>query len=263
MPKKSTDKDKFLKKPHTIKGKIGALPYEAHLAVAENLPKTTAAMAKVAKAETRDDIQKSNGSDDYILSFEKLMHAFDAFIAEGKAGKKRDTGAPENYDFSDPCELTIFLLWQIRNVMTHSGGVIDEKCKRGYEKTLADAQEERVGPIIELPDELIAGHEFVIDFENYRKVKECVFTYIGGRIPEKDLKILRKRASISNIEIVKGVARISYDFGTLEFDIQEAHDCGFEIDPKTLEFPEGRYDPEKEMITVLSTRKSFPAKLVK
>lgn len=263
MPKKPTDKDKFLKKPHTIKGKIGALSYEAHLAEAENLPKTTAAMAKVAKAEIRDDIQKRNGAGDYALSFEKLMHAFDAFIAEGKAGKKRGTGVPENYNFSDPCELTIFLLWQIRNVMTHSGGVVDEKCKMIYGKVLADAIEEGVEPIIELPDELIAGHEFVIDFENYRKVKECVFTYIGGRIPEKDLKILRKRASFSNIGPTKIHAIVRHDSGRLAFDVQEAHDCGFEIDPETFEVPEYIYDHEKGRIIVPSTGKYFPAKLIK
>ena len=97
MSKKSTDKDKFLKKPHIIKGKIGALPYEAHLAVAENLSKTTAAMANVAKAGARDDMQKRIGNDDYNLSLEKLMQKGEIF--EPKSVKQ--VISPKSFEYKD------------------------------------------------------------------------------------------------------------------------------------------------------------------
>lgn len=264
MTDKSTNKDDtFLKEPSIVEDKIGNLAIRMHLKEAENLPATTTAMANVAKAENRDDMLKRTGTNDYTLSLEKLLHAFDTFKREFKVGKKRIPGWSGNYNLSDPCELTILLLWQIRHVLTHRGGVIDDECKKNYEKFRRTALKDGIGPIIKLPEQLDIDRKFVIGYKNYLRVKKCIFTYIGKRVPKKDLEILRKRSVISNIKLDKGLATVSSDFGKLVFDVQEAHKCGYEIDPETLEVPEGKYDSGTGRITVSSTGKSFPVKLVK
>ncbi len=255
--------DKFVKEPNVVEAKIGSLLIKAHLVEAKNMPATSSAMGIVANAEIRDAMIRRTGTDDYTLSLEKLLHAFDTFKQEFKPGKKRRTGDLKNYDLFNPCELTIFLLWQMRHILTHHGGVIDENCKTKYEKALKTASAKKVQPIINLPEHLEIEHRFTIDFENYKRTKECIFEYVGKRIPKKDLTILKKRSIISNIKIMRGKAHVEYEFGTLVFDIQEAHDKGFEIDTETSEFPGGTYDFKTKRLIVSDTGKSFPAEFIR
>jgi len=217
-------------------------------------------MESLAKAEIRDDNAKRSGNDDYSISLEKLFNAFDTFMREGK----QTTGWVSNYNRSDSCELTIFLLWQIRNVWTHHGGLIDEKCKKVYEKTLHSASINGIKPIIDLPKDLEVGYEFTIQFDDYNSIKKCIFKYIGERVSKEDLEILSTRSSITDIKINKCGAIIEYEFGTLIVDLVEAYDCGCEIDSITKEFKtpsKMKYDLVKERIILTSTGKSFPAKL--
>ncbi len=217
-------------------------------------------MESLAKAEIRDDNAKRSGNDDYSISLEKLFNAFDTFIREGK----QITGWVSNYNLSDSCELTIFLLWQIRNVWTHHGGLIDEKCKEVYEKTLYSASINGIKPIIDLPKDLEVGYEFTIQFDDYHSIKKCIFKYIGERVSKEDFEILSTRSSITDIKINKCEAIIEYEFGTLILDLVEAYDCGCEIDSVTKKFKapsKMKYDFETERVIIISTGKSFPAKL--
>jgi hypothetical protein len=195
-------KNKFFKNPHEIVQKLGKLPITAILKFPKNFPNTCVAMDGVAKAGNRDDIARRSGNDDYSISLEKLFNAFDTFIREYSKGEST-AGKINNYDFTDPGELTIFLLWQIRHTWTHHGGLIDEKCKRDYEKVLDSALRNGVKPIIDLPKDLEIGHEFTIQFDDYWSIRKCVFNYIGNRIPKDDLDILSKRSSITNIKFTK------------------------------------------------------------
>ena len=241
---------------------MGKLTFSATLKCPESLPATCIAMESLAKAENRDDTAKRNGIDDYSLSFGKLFNAFDTFIKEHSSEKNR-TGWMKNYNLSDPCEFTIILLWQIRNVWTHHGGLVDENCKTKYE----DVHKNILGTktIIDLPQELEIDQEFTIKFDDYKTVKSCIFNYISKIVSEDDFKILSKRASFSNFKFKKCLISVPLNGESLIFDLVEAYDYGFKIDPSThtFEMPcEAKYDIEKELV-ILSNGKSFPAKLVK
>lgn len=125
----------------------------------KNFPATCFAMDSVSKAQNRDGIVCKSGTDDYSMSLERLFNAFDTFIRENSKGKY--TAGQINYNLLDSCELTIFLLWQIRHIWTHKG-LIDEKCKREYEKALSSALIKGTKPIIDLPENLEVGSEFTI-----------------------------------------------------------------------------------------------------
>ncbi|CAG0965682.1 MAG: hypothetical protein OIN86_00765 [Candidatus Methanoperedens sp.] len=258
-------KNKFFKNPHEIVQELGKLPITATLNFPKNLSKTCVSMDGVAKAENRDDIVRRSGTNDYSMSLERLFNAFDTFVRE-YSRRKSTAGQTNNYDFTDPCELTIFLLWQIRHTWTHQGGLIDEICKGEYEKALNSALIKGIKPIIDLPENLEVGSEFTIQFDAYLSVKKCIFKYIGERISEEDLKILSKRSSVTNIKFSKCDIIMTYEFGTVQIDLAEAYECGCDIDPVTQEFgatSEMFYNPETGLITVPSTGKSFPAKLIK
>lgn len=242
---------------------MGKLTFSVTFKCPKNLLATCIAMESLAKAESRDDIAKRNGMDDYSISFGKLFNAFDTFIKE-HSRKKNSAGIMKIYNLSDPCEFTIILLWQIRNVWTHHGGLVDENCKTKYEKV----QNKNIlgtTTIIDLPQELEIGQEFTIKFDDYKTIKSCIFNYISKRISEEDLKILSKRSSFSNFKITECHASLPLNGESLIFNLVEAYDCGCEIDPVTYEFKtpfDAKYDIEKELV-ILSNGKSFPAKLVK
>ena len=257
--------DRFFKEPNKIVQNLGKLPISMTLKCPKNFTATCVALESVAKAENRDDIARRDGNNDYSMSLEKLFNAFDTFIRE-HSKEKHSAGWIENYDFSNPCELTIFLLWQIRHTWTHHGGLIDEKCKNNYETTLNSAFKNGVTPIIDLPESLEIGNEFTIQFEDYHSIKKCIFKYIGNILSEKDLKILSIRSSITNIKFNKCEAVFNYEFGTLLFDLEEAYNCGCEINTVTTEFKapsEMEYNFATERVILISTGQSFSAKLVK
>lgn len=257
--------DRFFKEPNKIIQNLGKLPISMTLKCPKNFTATCVALESVAKAENRDNIVRKDGNDDYSMSLEKLFNAFDTFIRE-HSKKTNSTGWIENYDFSNSCELTIFLLWQIRHTWTHNGGLIDKKCKNNYEKTLNSAFRNGVMPIIDLPENLEVGHEFTIQFEDYYSTKKCVFKYIGNRLSKEDLNILYLRSSITNIKFNKCEAVFNYGFGTLAFNLEEAYNCGCEINTVKGEFKapsEMEYNFETERVILISTGQSFSARLVK
>jgi len=255
-------KTRFFKEPNKVVQKKGTLEFSITLKCPKNFLATCVAMESLAKAEHRDDIVKRNGNNDYSISFGKLFNAFNTFIKELNKGKKSG-GMGEIYNLSDPCEFTIFLLWQIRNVWTHHGGLIDQNCKIKYEMA---KQDNETKTIVDLPLELEVGQEFTINFDEYKSIRKCIFNYIGKRVSNEDLKILLKRSTHTNINISKCIASLPLnDSESIIFDLFEAYDCGCEIDPVTYIFKTptaAEYDLNKKQI-ILSNGKSFPAKLVK
>lgn len=256
MTKNKQNVDLF-KEPNQFVQNLGELPIVISLISSEKYQATCVAMGNVAKAEEKDDVARKNGNDDYSISLQKLINAFDAFIKEFSKGKSR-TGIKKNYELSDPCELTIYLLWQIRNTWTHNGGLIDKKCKRTYGRILNVAPKS-VKPIIPLPEVLEIGHEFSINFSNYKLIKKCILGYIEKRVPKEDFEILRKRSSISNVTINSCKAFIKLETGVLVFEVSDAYACGckdFKIPPNAF------YDPMLKRVMLRSVGKSFPAELL-
>ena len=250
-----------LRKPHEITETFGTLTTTLGLKYPEKFPKTCNAMAKVAQAVVRADKARIDEHDDYTISLERLMNAFDAFVRE-YTGKNTGTGNLENFDTSISCELTLLLLWNIRHTWTHNGGYIDEKCKSSYEKILSQAKD--VEPIFCLPKKLKVDHEFSINYSNYCSVNECVFHYIKSRIDEEDYKILLNRSLIADISLSKCGVSMPIENGSIWIDVAKAYQYGVYIDTKkgTVELPEEtKYCLESERI-VLPDGKSFPAKFV-
>ena len=259
--KSSSDKSsRFMKKPHTLSKQFGSMNAELTFKIAKDLPNTTNAMSKIGKEEVNDDRNKAQGDDDYTSSLRELFNAFDTFIREFSKVKS-PAGYRSVYNFSKDYELTIFLLWQIRNIWTHRGNVIDLQCKRKYEEAFNDAFNKGVTPIIDLPKKLEIDHEFTIDFKNYCIVREAIFKYIGERVSEEDLKILKVKASLK-IDSFTGSAYMPMEFGILEIDIEEAIKCGceFNYDEFKLYFPEGCKYGNQEIFT--PDGKSFQARLL-
>ncbi len=250
-----------LRKPHEITETFGTLTTTIGLKYPEKFPKTCSAMAKVAQAVVRADKARIDGHDDYTISLETLMNAFDVFVRENTE-KYAGTGNFGNFDTTIPCELTLLLLWNIRHTWTHNGGYIDEKCKSSYETILSQAKD--VEPISCLPKKLEVDYEFSINYSDYCSVKKCFFHYIESRIDEEDYKILLKRSSIADIRLNKCGACMPFENGHIWFDVAEAHQYGVYIDTKTgiVESPKGtEYCIETERI-VLPDGNSFPVKFV-
>ncbi len=241
--------------------KVGGLSIVIDIRDIDSLPAACVAMDRVAKAEERDNLIKKSGRNDYIPSLKELFNAFDTFIREHRK-RKCTAGMGEIYDLSKPHHLTIFLLWQIRHTWTHHGGIIDNKCKTTYEKTIVDARKKGIEPTIHLPVSIPKGFEFSIDFDNYSKVKECVLQYIGEKIPKEDLEILKIRSVVSDLKLEGLKARLHIGQGRYLIDLKEALACGCSVDISSGRFSMplgGIFDEVKKRIVLKSSGKSFHA----
>ena len=116
-------------------------------------------------------------------------------------------------------------------------------------------------PVIPLPKELPLKLSFKIDFESYRKVKKCIFDFMGKYLTTSDLAILdfRSRASM---KFTGGDALIDIGVGVLSIDFDEAKRYGFKFDLKSkklIDAPKYFYQRESSRIIIPSTGDSFPA----
>ena len=252
-----------MKDPNKIIDDFGKIRIEIVLNIAKDLPKTTVAMVQVARAERGDNGVRSHGEDNYSTSFDRLMDSFDTFILE-TSNNKRKTGSLENYDFNNPRDLTLYLLWQIRHIRTHDGGLITDyqDAKERYEKCFKQAIEKHIMPLIELPENLEPGMEVTFNFEDYKKIKENIFAYLAERIPKKDLEILQLRSALTSIKTEKIMALIELGrLGPVEIDLIAAFELGFDLDLKTgfLSFPPNlTYFPRMNQLCVTTTGKCIP-----
>lgn len=262
MNQKSRQRD-----PNKIENQLGTIKVEIGLNVAKGLPETTVAMVQVARAEHREDILRARGEDDYSIPFDRIMDAFDSFISEW-SNRKLKTGNVVNYDLSEPRDLTILLLWQIRHIRTHAGGLIGEnqRAKKEYESYFSLGSERGLRPIIDLPRILESGHEVVFSFQDYKVIKNAIFDYIAERIPKADLEILQARSSVFDITANKilVVLEIRKDL-LLEIDLVDLYEQGCTLDFKTgeINYPTAvRYFPNMNKICFASTGACIPVRII-
>ena len=256
-------KKKFQKDPHKIIQEHGRLKFVMEKKVAKGFPDTCASMDKIAAAGARDDAHRRKGIDDYSLSLQTLLNAFDVFIIEYKKGK-HSAGWKNNYDLSNPCELTILLFWQIRHTLTHRGGVIDKKCKKKYDKIIQIGLKQGTQPIIDLPTEITEGHNFTISFEDFNNFTKCVFKYIEERVSPEDFRILSARQSFTDIKM-GGNFWIDFGFGPVTINLVEAYEKGCDIEPVSWQFitpPGSKYDLQSEAI-ILPNGDTISAKRIR
>jgi hypothetical protein len=221
----------FFKDPHSHSESLGTLTCKAYFVTSKEFPNTCAACSNLANVWDNDNQSFRKGTDNYTATLEKLLQMLDVFIREKSKGTATG-GQQHNYSLSDNCETTILLLWQIRNVMAHNGAVINQECKTNYGKIFRK-QGEATHPIIELPDALEIGQEFIIHHKDFEKIKDCVFSYIKRRVSKEEYSIFASRATIANFQIVGGFAYYPLKEGKLVFSIRKASAHGIDIDPKT------------------------------
>jgi hypothetical protein len=166
-----TPKKKPFRDPHIEKKEIGNIPIFFHYTVPKKIPKTAVAFTKLAKTEYRDQIAQKDGHEDYVASLQKLMDAFDVFFHE--LFRKSPTSLEKKP--SNDEEFTIDLLWQIRHILTHNGGIVDDKSKNRYDAIIQKNQDKQM--LVDLPLKLELGQQFTIEYQNYKKARDCILNY--------------------------------------------------------------------------------------
>jgi hypothetical protein len=251
----------FFKDPHSHSEPLGTLTCRAYFVTSKEFPNTCAACSNLANTWDLDNQSFRKGTDNYTPTLEKMLQMLDVFIREKCKGTATG-GQQHNYSLSDNCETTLLLLWQIRNVMAHNGAVIDENCKMKYGKIFRKKKDD-THPIIELPEILEVGQEFIIHKNEFEKVKDCVFSYIRQRVSEEDFSIIASRATTANFQIVGGFAYFPLKGGKLVFSIRKASSYGIDIDPKTgrLKSSNATFSFEDSRIH-LKNGESFPAQFI-
>lgn len=250
----------FFRNPFQITQQFGEITTEIELKDVQGLKSTCVAMMDIAKTEKKDDIERKKGNDDYSVSLEKLINAFDTFIKEHTKNKVH-TGDKKNYKMADASEFTLYLLWQIRHIWTHQGGVVDSKCKAKFENIFLHGKELGVTPTIDLPETLDEGLKFSIQFSDYKIIKKGVFLYIKRRISNDSYNLLAQYASTTDFKVSNLLVTIDIGPGTIILDPNHAKEYGFAFDFKNNRFsiPKGTvYEPKNRMV-VLKNGKSFPA----
>jgi hypothetical protein len=263
MPQIKKNKTYF-KNPNIVEHKIAGLTCTFQYNVAKNYPNTSAAMSKLAETENKDDEARKKGDDNYCLSIDKLMDAFDSFIREYSNGKKT-AGYDNIYDMSIPCDLTIRLLWFLRHTWTHAGGTVDKKCKEDYEKVMISSN--GIKPIIDLPKTIDIGMSFILQFEDYQIIKKCIFEYIKPKVAQKEFEILSNRSCMTDPKMKRMVIFLPIGKITVLFDYIKAYDHGCRLIGKTVNPPPGTvysggqivFPDEAKIPAILISRQIFDA----
>jgi hypothetical protein len=186
----------FFKIPNVTNKKWGTIEAKITSQTVKGLEATTSAMSNLAKIEQQDDENRKKGNDDYILSFNGLMSAFDTFIREKY--KNKLTAGTYQYDFNNPLDLTMKLCWLLRNPATHHGNVIDQDCKDKFELAYKKGESLGTHPILDLPSELPLGSAFTISWKHFSTLKSCVFDFISTKLAKEDVDILWMRSCVTS-----------------------------------------------------------------
>lgn len=174
--------------------KIGEFTLSAIFKEPQGLHATTCAAINLFQAKIRDDLKK----DDYTLSLEKLLDLLDTYLKEQYHSSGGDL---KRYNLLDNGDVTLCLLWQIRNIRHHHGGVVDDNCKQKYEDIFSTAKSRGISPIIEMPDKLEIDHTFdSLTLEEYKIIEEACFKIIEHERGIEDTTILRTRSSVGEFK---------------------------------------------------------------
>lgn len=252
----------FFKDPHSYSASFGRFDCEVDFVTSKKFPSTCTACSNFANTWSKDHQSYQKGANNFTASLEKLLQLLDVFIREKSKGKET-AGQRHHYSLSNECDFTIRLLWQLRHVIVHNGAVIDNRCKKNYER-IYRKREENIRPIIDLPDVLEVGQGFIIQYDDYKKVRECIFNYIKRQVQEEDYSIFIKRASIADFHMSDAFVTLSLEGGKLTFNIQTAADNGIDIDPKSgiVTPPADTTFSFKDNRIHLKNGNSFPAKYI-
>ncbi len=254
--------DDLFQDPHSHITSLGTLKCKVDFVVSEKYPRTCSACSNLADVWDNDNESLKNGVDNFNATLEKMLQMLDTFIREESAGKKSGIH-PGSFSPSDDCELTLLLLWQMRNIMAHNGGIVDADCKKQCLKII-QRKEKSVHPLIPIFESLEIDQKFVLNHQNFEKIKNCVFQYLKKRVSAEDYSILTYRATMAHFQITNVFADIPLPEGYLRFNIQEASVQGININLKTgkLDRPPGTTFSFEDPRIYLKNGKSLPAKFI-
>jgi len=257
------DRDSLFKDPNEESIQLGDLEILIHLKCPDGYDSTCGAMENIAKAETRADRFYHDRIDDYTIPLFQTLCALDTFIKEHSQGKSKG-GTKSAYKVHHGNEVTLFILWQIRNIFAHGGGIVDEKCRNAYSRAISLRAGIKDEMPIDLPESLDVGTKMTVRRELFYQVKECLLSYIGERMSEEDTKILRTRSNITDVRIDEVMVPIPLPFGTILVDIKRAIEMGAHLDAerRRFSFPTECYYDEKQQSIVFPDGQQLPAKRV-
>jgi len=247
---------KHFKNPHIEEKTIGKFPVAFYYKIPKEIPQTAVAFSELAKIEYRDQMAQRDGHDNHVASLQKLMDAFDVFIREKSGGKL--TAGKLQHDFSKNEDFTISLLWQIRHILTHNGGMVDKKSKKKYEVIVQNHKDRRA--LVDLPLKLELDRQFTIDHQNYMKARECILNYIQKEVSPDDFWIIKCRGFLV-IHQPEGSVIMFFRGGYLILDIEEATMHGFTINSEIIP-PENTTINLEEQRVYLADGTSFPVKFI-
>jgi len=121
---------------------------------------------------------------DFSLSSEKLLHMFDAYCKDklyrgsrGGVGRylRDNFGSRENrqYDRMSKTELLVNLFWEMRNILSHKGGIIDESLINVWRNASSGSNWPEC-----LPRDITIGCSFSICYDDYLKLDEAIHQII-------------------------------------------------------------------------------------
>lgn len=251
-------KKKFNKANEWTK-EIGDLKFVMEFQVVVGYTNTCSALQYLAEME--ESIKKNQKNEtNYAPVFQKLLDAFDAYIKERFKKNKRKTGDRRNFKLTNINDLTICLAWQLRHILVHKGGVVDESSMSNYNLIISKVRDESVLDKLCIPLKLELGDKVEIDFDTYVTIKNCFYDYLDRRHTPEEMRIFRARGSI----VMKNLdGDIVINMGTfqLKIEISDIYSVGGEIDFKTMlpKFPcKARFNPKDEVIE-LENGKSIKA----
>ena len=255
----------FFKEPHSVETQFNTFKiWTPDFAVPKGFERTASAMQNLAKVKEKAHREKKTGINDFSVSLRELLFVFDTFVKD-LTKNKNSAGFSKLYTPQNPDHLTINLLWQIRNILTHGGGIVDQKCKDDYEKIMSTAIKNGVSPTLSLPQTIEIGKKFIIDSENYYKVEICVAKYIESKVQKEVFFQLALLCGVSNFRFTSLKVPFETYFGVIQLDFIKADEYGFKFDfeKKVVHFPQERivYDSNSERIVFVSSGESFSAKL--
>lgn len=238
---------------------IGDLKFVMEFQVVAGYTSTCSALQYLAEMEESINKEQRDHTN-YAPVTDKLLDVFDTYIRE-RYKKQRKTSDRRNFKPNNLNDLTLCLAWQLRNVLNHEGGVIDNRCSNNYMRILSNIQDADILEDLCFPLMVKSGEKIEIDYDTYCIIKKAFYDYLDRKkhTPE-EMRTFRARGSIV-MKNLDGDIVINMGSFLLKLRISDIHSIGGRIDFDTM-FPifpcNARFNPKTDLIE-LENGKSIKA----
>jgi hypothetical protein len=227
----------------------------------EGYAKTCSALQDLAEMNNNiSDKQKQSGN--FAPFMDKLMDVFDTYIRETNRNKnrKRKTGDPRNFKPHNVNDVTLALAWQLRHVLNHKGGVVDQGCCHSYCIILSKVKNRDILDKLCLPESVEIGDKVEIEYDTFVKIQNSFYDYLERRHNPEEMNVFRMRGSIF-VNNVEGFLFVPFETYFLQFKIEDIISVGGKVDPKTMMpiFPCKTWFIPRDKLLELENGKIIPA----